>query len=95
MNLIKSISAAIFGISLLACAVPPAPSPDNQQTTAQDVEAASEDPTCVASSTCGSDDCLCNCGSLCAVQPFCAAPVVFEGDTTAEQHCLAVCGNRC
>ena len=95
MKLIKSISAVLFSISLLACAVPPSPSQADLQTTAQDVQAASEDPTCVASATCASDECLCNCGSLCAVHSFCAAPVSFEGDTTAEQHCLAVCGNRC
>lgn len=90
--MLRLVSTLIVGVSLLACAAAPADL-TGERTTAQELD---EGPTCVASSQCGADECRCDCGSSCdTVQPFCARPVIFEGDTTAEQHCFTVCSNRC
>lgn len=95
MNMIKS-ALLMIAISLSACAVQESPSaerPGAQQATSQEL---STGPTCVPSSQCTSNQCWCDCGTLCnTVHPFCASPVIFEGSTTAEDHCFDACSNRC
>jgi hypothetical protein len=95
MYVIKSALVIMFGISLTACVAPDRSSAERaaQAVTAQDL---TPDLTCVPSDRCSSDECWCDCGTLCeTVRPFCASPVVFEGSTTAEDHCFDACANRC
>jgi hypothetical protein len=96
MYVIKSLLVLMIGISLTACVSPSTSSPERataQEVTAQDL---SPEATCVPSNRCAANECWCDCGTLCdTVQPFCADPVVFEGSTTAADHCFDACANRC
>ena len=96
MYVIKSARVLMFGVLLTACVAPDTTSAERgaaQEVTAQDL---APGPTCAPSNRCSTDQCWCDCGTLCdTVRPFCASPVVFEGSTTAEDHCFDACANRC
>jgi hypothetical protein len=96
MYVIKSAFILVFGILLTACVARDPSSVERavtQEVTAQDL---SPDPTCIPSDRCAANECWCDCGTLCeTVRPFCADPIIFEGSTTAEDHCFDACANRC